>query len=338
VVVVVQPRPAREPGVRRVTGHDAFRTLVEDEIARSRQFGRSFTLVLLRCSAPRPTPAYAYASAVSEKLALADKMALFSPDTLEVLLPEVDAARAVERVTAMHQAAEAQLVSLRAGAATYPAAGTNIEALFDTARAAQRAATAMEPLRQAPTAALPAAPQARPGASELVFRSPAIQSFLKDVERVARTRHSVILFGETGAGKEVMARRLHEASPRKKKPFLALNCGALPAELVEATLFGHERGAFTSAMARRDGFFQAADGGTLLLDEIGELPLTAQVALLRVLENKRVTRVGDTAETPVDVRVIAATHRDLETMPASSSTRPRPRPPRIRALRIRVPP
>ena len=321
VVVVVQARPGREPGVRRVTGHDAFRVLVEDEIARSRQFGRSFTLLLLRCAAPRPTPAYAYATAVSEKLEPSDKMALFSPDTLEVLLPEVGGAQVAERVAAILKAAEEQLVSLRVGAATYPAAATNIEALFDAARAAQRSATAMEPLRQAPTAALPATPPVRPGASELVFCSPAIQSFLEDVERVARTRHSVILFGETGAGKEVIARRLHDASPRKKKPFLALNCGALPADLVEATLFGHERGAFTSATARRDGYFQAADGGTLLLDEIGELPLTAQAALLRVLEGKRVTRVGDTAETPVDVRVIAATHRDLESMCARGEFR-----------------
>jgi DNA-binding NtrC family response regulator len=321
VVVVAQARPGREQGVRRVTGHDAFRVLVDDEIARARQFGRGFTLLLLRCAAPRPTPAHAYASAVSEELEPADKMALFSPDTLEVLLPEVGAAQVTERVTALLQAAEAQRVSLRVGAATYPVAGTNIEALFDAARAAQRSATEREPFRQAILAALPATAPPRPSASELVFRSPAIKSFLEDVEKVARMKHSVILFGETGAGKEVMARRLHDASPRKKKPFLALNCGALPPDLVEATLFGHERGAFTSATARRDGYFQAADGGTLLLDEIGELPLAAQVALLRVLEGKRVTRVGDTAESPVDVRVIAATHRDLEAMCARGEFR-----------------
>jgi len=122
----------------------------------------------------------------------------------------------------------------------------------------------------------------------------------------------VLISGESGTGKEMVARALHEASPRKGGPFLALNCGAIPENLIESTLFGHEKGAFTGADRHTRGYFQASDGGTLLLDEIGELPLAMQSKLLRVLEDSAVTPVGTTAPQKVDVRIVAATNRDLE--------------------------
>jgi len=122
----------------------------------------------------------------------------------------------------------------------------------------------------------------------------------------------VLLSGETGSGKEVVARAIHEGGPRASKPLICVNCGGIPAQLVESTLFGHEAGAFTGAGARAKGVFEAADGGTVLLDEIGELPAPAQAALLRVLESRRFSRVGSTEEIEVDVRILAATHRDLE--------------------------
>ncbi len=132
------------------------------------------------------------------------------------------------------------------------------------------------------------------------------------VERAAASRVPVVLTGETGTGKEVLARFLHERSARKDRPMVSVNCGAIPSQLVESTLFGHERGAFTGAAAAQKGVFEAADGGTVFLDEVGELSPAAQAALLRVLETQRLTRVGSTREITVDVRLVAATHRDLE--------------------------
>jgi transcriptional regulator with PAS, ATPase and Fis domain len=130
-----------------------------------------------------------------------------------------------------------------------------------------------------------------------------------------------LLHGETGTGKEVVARAIHEQSERRARPMICVNCGAIPLQLLESTLFGHERGAFTGASQQQKGVFEAADQGTVFLDEIGELPAVAQAALLRVLETKRVVRVGSTREVEVDVRVIAATHRDLEAMCETSAFR-----------------
>jgi sigma-54-specific transcriptional regulator len=148
-------------------------------------------------------------------------------------------------------------------------------------------------------------------ARALIFRDPASLALLEEVERVAPTDVTVLLRGETGTGKELIARYLHERSARRDGPFVAVNCGALSHALLESELFGHERGAFTGALTSRAGFIEAASGGTLFLDEIGELPGPAQVHLLRVLQEREVTRVGSRVPTSVDVRVVAATHRNL---------------------------
>jgi formate hydrogenlyase transcriptional activator len=145
----------------------------------------------------------------------------------------------------------------------------------------------------------------------LVARSSRMQGVLARVQLVARHPTTVLVTGESGTGKELVARELHRLSPRSHRPFLMLNCGAIPPELVESELFGHERGAFTGADRAHAGIFERANGGTLLLDELGDLPLAAQAKLLRVLQERTVRRVGGTHELPFDVRVIAATHRDL---------------------------
>jgi PAS domain S-box-containing protein len=146
---------------------------------------------------------------------------------------------------------------------------------------------------------------------QIIGRSRALLDVLDQVARVAPTDASVLITGETGTGKELIARAVHSASPRQNKALIKVNCAALPAGLVESELFGHEKGAFSGAIARRLGRFELADGGTIFLDEIGELPAEAQVKLLRVLQEREFDRVGGTAPIRVDVRVIAATNRDL---------------------------
>jgi Nif-specific regulatory protein len=146
----------------------------------------------------------------------------------------------------------------------------------------------------------------------IIGRSPAWKTVLELVAQVAPSRATVLLRGESGTGKEVIARALHEESPRAGRPFVAVNCAALPETLVESTLFGHERGAFTGAHQAQAGRFEAADGGTLFLDEIGELPLSAQVKLLRAIQERQFERVGGRRTLTVDVRLVAATNRDLE--------------------------
>jgi PAS domain S-box-containing protein len=146
---------------------------------------------------------------------------------------------------------------------------------------------------------------------QIIGRSPALLAVLADVARVAPTDASVLITGETGTGKELIARSIHSASSRRDKPLIKVNCATLPAGLVESELFGHEKGAFSGAIAKRLGRFELADGGTIFLDEIGELPAEAQVKLLRVLQEREFDRVGGGTPIRVDVRVIAATNRDL---------------------------
>ena len=150
-----------------------------------------------------------------------------------------------------------------------------------------------------------------PLSTELVGESDAIREVARLVHRVARVDSSVLIQGETGTGKEVVARAIHEASPRREHELVVVDCGSLPASLIASILFGHEKGAFTGADQRRVGAFERANGGTVLLDEIGELPLDVQPALLGVLERREFTRVGGSQSISVDVRVLAATHRDL---------------------------
>ncbi|HET8936447.1 MAG TPA: sigma-54 dependent transcriptional regulator [Polyangiales bacterium] len=147
---------------------------------------------------------------------------------------------------------------------------------------------------------------------DIVGKSRAITNVLTLVQRVATAPASVLITGESGTGKELIARALHNRGERASKPFVAINCGAMPEALLESELFGHEKGAFTGAVGKRQGLFRAANGGTLFLDEIGELPLPLQVKLLRVLQQRTVRPVGSEEELPVDVRVVAATNRRIE--------------------------
>ena len=145
----------------------------------------------------------------------------------------------------------------------------------------------------------------------IVTRSPLMERLLEQAGMVAQSDVSVLINGQSGTGKEIVAQAIHNASPRRDKPFVAINCGALPEQLLESELFGHARGAFTGAVSNREGLFQAAEGGTLFLDEIGDMPVALQVKLLRVQQERKVRPLGSNRDIDIDVRIISATHRDL---------------------------
>jgi DNA-binding NtrC family response regulator len=202
---------------------------------------------------------------------------------------------------------ERAVAAIEAGAFWYiekPLKGPVLRALLDRAlgkaRDARQLASLQRQLREA----------GRLG--ELVGASKPMQEVMRIVEMAAPSSASVLITGETGTGKEIVARTIHKLSPRADNPFVAINCSAIPESLMESEIFGHERGAFTGAAERRIGCFELADGGTLLLDEIGEMPAPTQAKLLRVLEDRKVRRLGSKSETPVDVRVLAATNKDPE--------------------------
>jgi DNA-binding NtrC family response regulator len=257
------------------------------------------------------------------------KFATYQPDTLiaDVELPGMngldllkqlgDELRDVPAIIITGKGSEERAVAaIESGAFWYiekPLKGPVLHALLDRAlskaRDARQLVVLQRQLREA----------GRLG--ELVGGSRPMQEVMRIVEMAAPSSASVLITGETGSGKEVVARTIHKLSPRVTGPFVAINCSAIPESLMESEIFGHERGAFTGAAERRIGCFELADGGTLLLDEIGEMPAPTQAKLLRVLEDRKVRRLGSKSETPVDVRVLAATNKDPEQAVASGHLR-----------------
>ncbi|HEY1695844.1 MAG TPA: sigma-54 dependent transcriptional regulator [Polyangiaceae bacterium] len=209
-------------------------------------------------------------------------------------------------VMTAHGDVDTAIEAMRGGAydfVTKPFATTELRALVQKALEKRAIVSENERLR---------AQLVRERGRELLGSSEPMRRILELVHRVANARATVLVTGESGTGKERIARALHEASDRREAPFLVVNCGAIPETLMEAELFGHEKGAFTGAVASRAGIFREADGGTVLLDEIGDLPAALQVKLLRVLQERKVRSVGASAEVSVDVRILAATNRNVE--------------------------
>ena len=197
--------------------------------------------------------------------------------------------------------ADNAVVALKAGAFDY----VSKPVVLDELRVMVRSA-----LKLSETPAEPSQSDGSAG-SRLIGNSQAMQSLRAQIARLARSMAPIAITGESGAGKELAAREIHAQSSRASKPFVAVNCGAIPENLMESEFFGHRKGAFTGAGEERDGFFQAANGGTLMLDEVADLPLAMQVKLLRAIQERRVRKIGATQEEPVDVRIISATHKDL---------------------------
>jgi two-component system, NtrC family, response regulator AtoC len=272
------------------------------EVDRARRYERPLGVVMLRLEGPADA-AVAHVDRLLHELRRMDLVAEYGPDELAIILPE--SSPAAVAIAAQHSGTAKDLV-IRCGTANFPADGSNAGALIGTARERLRDARTSQAARP------PADRLTRPPTRRVVI-DPLMKQVFKLAERAAQAPISVLVVGETGTGKEVVAEEIHRLSPRAEAPFVRLNCAVLTETLVESELFGHEKNAFTGATALKRGFFEAATGGTLFLDEVGELPLGTQVKLLRTLEQWRIVRVGGTTEIAVDVRLVCATNRDLET-------------------------
>jgi two-component system response regulator PilR (NtrC family) len=227
------------------------------------------------------------------------------PDGLGIeLVREVSAVHknTVVAVITAFGSADNAVVALKAGAFDYLSKPVGLDQLRTLVYSALRMNKAVSTAARESTAA---------EGSRLIGQSAAMQELRAQITRLARSMAPVAIGGESGSGKELAAREIHAHSARADKPFIAVNCGAIPEALMEAEFFGYRKGAFTGAVDDRDGFFQAANGGTLMLDEVADLPLPMQVKLLRAIQERRVRKVGATVEEPVDVRLISATHQNL---------------------------
>jgi two-component system response regulator PilR (NtrC family) len=234
-------------------------------------------------------------------------------------------------VMTAHSTLETAIEAMKRGAydfITKPFATSELRALVDKAFEKRALTSENEALK---------AQVAREHPRDLLGRSEAMRRIVDLIHRIAPGRATVLITGESGTGKERIARAIHELSDRKDKPFLVVNCGAIPETLIESELFGHDKGAFTGATHRHLGIFREADGGTVLLDEVGELPTAMQVKLLRVLQERKVRPVGATNELQVDVRVLAATNRNVEEMVKSGQFR-QDLYYRLNVIRVEVPP
>jgi two-component system, NtrC family, response regulator AtoC len=298
VIAIVRPsRVGATPRVRRIWPHSYFEGRVEEQCARAERSGEEFAVlrVNLQTATGSGVPQERVDEAFASALRASDMLALYAPDEYEVLLVDTsakDAEMVSERLRAHLGRSE---IRAHLGMALYPADGSTPEALIACACDVVRGVE--------PAAAAEVVP---------VSTSNAMRDLQHLTEQFAQSDLSVLILGETGAGKEVLAETVHRLSPRAKGPFVRLHCAALSEQLLESELFGHEKGAFTGAHQTKRGLLESADQGTVLLDEIGELPLTMQVKLLRVLEDRKVQRVGALTARPIDVRFIAATNRDLE--------------------------
>jgi DNA-binding NtrC family response regulator len=283
VMVSVHIMSSVDDELRGFDGHDRFVAALADELTRARTFQRPLALMMVRGA--KKEHVSRWASRLRAHMRPVDRVGIYGPSSVLVSLPEA--------TPEMVQALSIELAPLVVTAAMFPMDGGSVDELIAAAQSGR----------------------AKPAPTEgIIVKNAAMKEVMATVKRLAQSTIAVLIHGETGSGKEVIAQAIHDGGSRKKAPLRAINCAAIPQTLLESVLFGHEQGAFTGADKAQPGIFEQADGGTVFLDEIGELAPSAQAALLRVLETKKVMRVGGHKEIEVDVRVIAATHRDLEAM------------------------
>jgi transcriptional regulator with PAS, ATPase and Fis domain len=291
--VMIMAQSSRVMGrPRRLWSHDQFEARLEDECLRGERGNGRFALVRIHLSGA--TQSEVILDLLSRASEPRDMVASYGPHEYEVLLAERSIEQAVQAQKRITMELANSAVEAHTGLACYPQDGRTPESLIGAASVALRGQTDVE------------------SHPSCYVADPAMQRLHRIVDRIAKGNISVLLLGETGVGKEVMAEAIHRASARAEKAFVRINCAAVTETLLESELFGYEKGAFTGATQSKPGLFETAHDGTIFLDEVGELPLTMQSKLLRVLEDRQVMRVGSLKGRPVDVRFVSATNRNLE--------------------------
>ncbi len=294
-IVILQSSAARARR-RHLWSHGYFEARLEDECARGEATGRPFAVLRVRIAhvAAQSAPGV-LENTISEHLRSVDVVGTYAPSEYELLLVETDRAMALAIADRIRVAlGNVTTAKIHLGVASYPTDGRTPEELVE---------------RAAPPREIVAGDTR---SSRRIVESGALERLRPIVARVAAGTIPVLLLGETGVGKDVLAGMVHALSPRRDAPMVSLNCAAIPENLLESELFGYERGAFTGAAQAKSGLLETAEGGTVFLDEVGDMPLAVQAKLLRVLDQREVMRVGGLKPRHVDVRFVAATHRDLE--------------------------
>ena len=291
ILMVQEMRASARP--RRVWPHTYFEARTEEECLRSAETRAPF--VVTRLSVDGNAPAGAVADTIAPALRPSDMLALFAPSEYELLLPTTSAELGVAIAQDIVARLRAMGISARTGLASYPRDGQMPEAL--AARASERLRGIEKPVV---------------AGDKVIVEDARMRRLYQLARSAAAGVINVLIVGETGVGKDVMAEAIHRMSPRAKAPFLSLNCTAVSEGLLESELFGHEKGAFTGATEAKAGLLETAPGGTVFLDEIGDMPLQLQAKLLRVIETRQLSRVGSLKTRAIDVRFVAATNRNLE--------------------------
>jgi DNA-binding NtrC family response regulator len=290
-------------GPHRILTDGEFEERLEAEADRAKRYRRPLSLVMLRLAGQLESVRGDLA-AMASVLRQMDVLASYGPREYALLLPEADASASHEVCSRLGAAVKQDGKSkLAVGSATLPTDAQSAGMLIEIVRERLRCARGDPVLSR---------PQARPVGRVIVSESRGMAQAMSLARRVAGVSTTVLILGETGSGKQVIAKEIHQSSARSKGPFVHVNCSAIAPSLMESELFGHERGAFTGADTRRSGYLEAASGGTLFLDEIGELPDVAQPKFLHFLESQSFCRVGGVRPIAADVRIVAATNRDLE--------------------------
>jgi DNA-binding NtrC family response regulator/pSer/pThr/pTyr-binding forkhead associated (FHA) protein len=292
--VVVQLQASAPDRPRRVWPHSYLELRLEDLAQRAKSNGETFALLRVTAVVPRTSEAASFEGALTALLGSDDLVARYAPGHYDVLLPRGGGDQAEEAAAAIRFGLNRVGIEVDVVTAQFPR---------DARTPAELIARLSSPAKSSPS---------RAGPHDVVVEDPAMRRLYQLVDRIADSEIGVLVLGETGVGKEILAKRLHERSKRASKPFLALNCGAFADELLESELFGHERGAFTGAVKSKLGLLETVQGGTLFLDELGEMALGTQVKLLRVLEERKVRRLGGLTPIAIEARVVAATNRELE--------------------------
>ncbi|MBP6631175.1 MAG: sigma 54-interacting transcriptional regulator [Kofleriaceae bacterium] len=302
--MLVVHRPTRMAGARALLNERALRARFEEELERALRYQREVSLLVLRAGQPLDHPALA--AALTGHLRLIDSAAAVGEQELAILLPEVSLDEALELSQRLLTVLAPLAPGLSAAVATSPADGidaTSLLAATTTCAEAARPGQVVQVRSSARTLVI--------GSREIALVEPAMVQLYDLARRLARSGMPILIRGETGVGKELAAAAVHAFSERSGR-LVSINCAAIPESLAESELFGHERGAFSGAVAAKPGQLELASGGTVFLDEVGDLPLAVQAKLLRVVENQELTRVGDLHPRATDLRIVAATNRDLE--------------------------